>query len=230
MVSMRNWPRRDRPRERLREKGPAALSDSEILALVVGNGCADENAVETARRILSLVGGVDGLPGHGLGSLARIRGIGEAKASRIVAALELGTRVVERRATWSSHNRFECSADIFESYRARLGLLGHEVFVVIGLNSRNELIKEMVVGTGSVNECRIEPPEVFRPLIAEAAARTLLLHNHPSGDPTPSPHDIAVTRRLVQVGKVVGIPVLDHVVIGRGSYTSLRDLGILGDV
>jgi len=106
-------------------------------------------------------------------------------------------------------------------------VLREEVFIVVGLNSRNESIHELAVAQGSVNECRVAPATVFRPMIVESAARAVLLHNHPSGDPTPSPHDVALTRRLVSVGKMVGIPILDHIIIGRNAYSSLRDLGLL---
>ncbi len=230
MVPMSKWPKQERPRERLREVGPVALSDSEILAILIGTGSGQENVVEVARRLLSDSDGLEGLTKQGLKGLGRFSGMGEAKASRIVAALELGIRVVERRGRKKSPLRFECSADIFESFRTRLGLKRQEVFVAVGLNSRNEAIREILVARGSSNECLVEPKEVFRPMIAEAASKTILLHNHPSGDPTPSPQDVALTRRLAKVGDLVGIPVLDHVVIGPSSYSSLRDLGLLADV
>ncbi len=227
---MSTWPKRDRPRERLRELGPGALSDSEVLALLLGTGSRKENAVEVARRILVQGGGVEAIARLGMGELGRIGGVGEAKASRIVAAVEFGFRIVEQTERQKSSCRFESSADIFESYKARLGVLREEIVIVVGLNSRNEPIHELVVAQGTVNECHVAPATVFRPMIAESAARAVLLHNHPSGDPTPSPHDVALTRRLVSVGKLVGIPILDHVIIGRSSHSSLRDLGLLADI
>ena len=230
MASMAKWPKRDRPRERLRELGRASLSDSEILALVLGTGSSTENVMDVARRVLAEVGGFEGLARHGFGTLGRLAGVGEAKASRIIAAVEMGVRIVEQTGRKASSSRFVCSADIFESYRARFCLLKHEVFMVAGLNSRNEPIHELTVAMGSVSECHVDPPQVFRPMIAEAATRAILLHNHPSGDPTPSPHDVALTRRLAEVGELIGIPVLDHVVIGGSSYSSLRDLGLLCDL
>jgi DNA repair protein RadC len=224
---MSKWPKRDRPRERLRELGPGALSDSEVLALLLSTGSGKENAVEVARRILVQGDGVEAIARQGIGELGRIAGVGEVKASRIVAAVELGFRIVEQTEQRKASARFESSADIFESYKTRLAVLREEVFIVVGLNSRNESIHELAVAQGSVNECRVAPATVFRPMIVEAAARAVLLHNHPSGDPTPSPHDVALTRRLVSVGKMVGIPILDHIIIGRNAYSSLRDLGLL---
>lgn len=226
---MITWPLRERPRERLREQGAAALSDAELLALLLGTGHGAENAVETARRLLTAAGGVVRLSEMGQGMLGSLPGVGEAKATRIIAAVELGVRVVEQRARSRSGARFECSADIFDTYRARFGRLRQEIFAVIGLNNRNAPLCEVVVAKGSVSECRVEPREVFRPLIAEAASRVLLLHNHPSGDPTPSSSDLALTRRLVEVGQLLGIPVLDHVVIGPFSHSSFRDLGLIDE-
>jgi DNA repair protein RadC len=208
-------------------QGAAALSDSELLGLLIGSGCGRENAVETARRILGEVGGLDALSQTGIGGLKNIRGIGDAKAARLNAAFELGLRAEEERAKGKHPVAFSCSKDIFEAFRARLGMLRQEIFLAVGLNNRNEIIREITVAMGTVSECRVEPREVFRPLIAEAAARAVLVHNHPSGDPTPSAADIAVTARLADAGKLVGIPILDHIVISRFGYSSLADLNLL---
>lgn len=224
---MKCWPEKERPRERLLAHGAQALSDAELLGLLIGSGCGKENAVETARRILSEVGGLDALSQKGLGGLKNTKGIGEAKASRLTAAFELGVRAVEERAKAKSRICFSCSQDIFNAYRARFGVLRQEVFLAVGLNNRNEVIREITVAMGTLSECRVEPREVFRPLIAEAAARAVLLHNHPSGDPSPSAADIAMTGRLSAVGELVGIPILDHIVISRFGYASLADLNLL---
>ncbi len=224
---MTTWPKGDRPRERLFDKGSAGLSDSELVALLMGTGSNGENAVEAARRILVEVGGLESLPEQDLRSLAAIKGVGQAKAARVVAAIELGLRIVEQRARHRVRARFVCSRDIFEAYRGRFGWLRQEVFIAVGLNNRNEIIREHTVAKGSLTECHVEPREVYRPLIADAAARVVLVHNHPSGDPSPSPSDIALTRRLAEVGTLVGIPVLDHVIIGPFSHSSLQDLGLL---
>jgi DNA repair protein RadC len=227
MASMSTWPERERPRERLREKGPAALGDAELLALILGTGSGRDNAVDSARRVLGRAGGLERLPGQGLRGLSALPGLGEAKAARIVAALELGVRVVERRSCAPDRGRFTCSADIYKAYRARLAALPQEVLLVVGLSTRNEPVCEVEVARGSLCDCAVGPREVFRPLIAEAAARAVAVHNHPSGDCTPSPHDVVLTRRLAEAGELLGIPVLDHIVIGRGTYASLRDLGLL---
>lgn len=227
---MKCWPEKERPRERLSTHGVRALSDSELLGLLLGSGCGKENAVETARRMLSEAGGLDTLSQKGLVALKSIRGIGEAKASRLTAAFELGVRAMEERAKNPKQVSFLCSTDIFDAYRARLGVLRQEIFLAVGLNNRNEVIKEMTVAMGTLSECRVEPREVFRPLIAEAAARAVLIHNHPSGDPTPSAADIAMTARLSAVGDLVGIPILDHIIVTRLAYSSLADLNLLRSV
>ena len=228
MASMSTWPRSERPRERLRGKGAIALSDAELLALVLGTGSSRHNALDTARLIIEEAGAVDRLARLGLGALAGLPGVGEAKAARIVAALELGVRVVERHGNRERRVGFACSADIYRTFRARMSPLTQEVLLVVGLNNRNEPICEIEVARGSLGECQVGPREVFRPLIGEAAARMVAIHNHPSGDCSPSPDDVALTRRLVEVGELVGITVLDHIVIGNGAYASLRDLGLLG--
>ena len=224
---MNTWPTRERPRERLEALGAAALSDAELLALLLGTGNGSENAVETARRILAYFGDLEALATRGLGALAGIKGVGNVKASRLVAAFELGIRTIEQRAGRRPGASFHCSGDIFERYQPRMGPLRQELFLVVGLNNRNEVIREVEAARGTINECRVEPREVFRPLIADAAARALLIHNHPSGDPTPSSFDVTLTRRLVKVGEILGIPVLDHIIVGRFGHTSLRDLGLI---
>jgi DNA repair protein RadC len=227
MTSLRRWPAVDLPRERLRDKGAAALGDAELIALLLGTGTAGENALESSRRILGQVGGLDRIAAAGLGALTCVPGLGAAKAARILAAIELGLRVVERRSD-APARAFRRSEEIWEAYGARLGALQQEVFLVVGLNNRNEPLREEVVAKGTISECVISPREVYRPMIAEAAARVVALHNHPSGDPAPSPQDVALTRRLAEAGELIGIPLLDHVVVGRRGYASLRDMGLIG--
>jgi len=229
MANMRLLPDHDRPRERLRRKGSAALGDAELVALLLGSGRSGENALDLARRLLSAAGGLGGLARAGPGWLARMDGMGEAKACRVAAALELGVRAVERAGAGPGGSRFACSRDIYDCYRARLEPLTQEVFLAVGLSNRNEPICERVVAIGGLCDCPVGPREVFRPMILEAAARFAVLHNHPSGDPTPSPDDVAITRRLADVGLLMGIPLVDHLVVGRGGYVSFRDAGLLGD-
>jgi DNA repair protein RadC len=219
--------KKDRPLDRLLDRGPAGLSDSELLALVIGGDRRGETAVEAARRILYQVGGLERLLEQNTRSLCGLKGLGHTRAARLVASFELVMRAVEQRAKQRVRGRFVCSQDIFEAYRDRLGWLRQEIFMVVGLNNRNEIIREEMVAKGTLNECFVEPREVFRPLITEAAARAVLVHNHPSGDPSPSPNDVALTRRLSKAGELVGVPILDHVIITCSSHASLRDLGLM---
>lgn len=227
MTNLTKWPETERPRERLLKLGAASLSDTELLALLLGTGISSENVVETSRRIIALVGDIEDLALRGLGALSRIPGLGKVKAARLIAAFELGVRVAERRAGKHQRQTYYDSQNIFNAYCARLAALRQEVFMVLGLNNKNQVIREITVAMGSINECIVEPREVFRPLILEAAARAILIHNHPSGDPTPSTHDVSVTRRLIRVGDLLGIPILDHIIIGHSSHSSLRDLGLI---
>lgn len=228
-MNLNYLPNDERPRERLLRLGPNALSDSELLALVLGTGSAQQDALTLAAQLIAEIGGVDRLIGLEPAQLSRLRGLGLAKACRLSGALSLALRAIERRSRLVREGRFQCSRDIFEHFASRLGLLKHEVFYALGLSSRNEVLRELLVAQGTVNECRVEPQEVFRPLISEGAPRAVLVHNHPSGDPTPSPSDVSLTRRLVQGGQVLGIAILDHVIVGRSDFASLRDLGMMGE-
>jgi len=226
MSSMCSWLPAELPGGRLRGRGPTALGDAELIALLLGAGGAEEGALDSAERLLRELGGLDRLAAAGLGALTCLPGLGEAEASRILAAVELGLRIVERRD--EAPGRAFCSSEeIWETYRARLANLQQEVFFAIGLNNRNEAVCEEVIAKGTSSECLVSPRDVFRPMIAEAAVRIVVLHNHPSGDPAPSPQDVALTRRLAEAGALVGIPLLDHVVIGRRGYASMRDLGLI---
>ena len=222
-----SYSNKEKPRERLREKGVAYLGDAELIAILLGTGTRGRGSMELAAQILKHVGGVVGLSSQGLGSLCRLHGMGNAKAARLLAAIELGARVIEKKSIQQGMNRFSCSRDIFRRYNGRMSSLRQEVFLVVGLNNKNEVLTEQVVAMGTVDECRVNPREVFRPLIVEAVARTLLLHNHPSGDPAPSPDDLELTERLFKVGRLLGIPVLDHLIIGANKYCSLRDMGLM---
>ena len=220
-------PNREKPRERLYRLGAAALSDAELLALLLGTGIASQPALQTAQRILTENGSIERLSEYGISGLARIRGIGTAKATRLLAAFELGIRLVEMRKSPMPPITVHTSEDVFNAYHTRLAPLRQEIFFVVGLNAKNQVIREITVAMGSIDECHVAPREVFRPLLLEAACRAILVHNHPSGDPAPSTQDLSLTRRLIKVGDLLGIPILDHVIIGRFSHVSLRDLGLV---
>ena len=212
----------DRPRERLRSVGASNLSVAELLALVVGSGSGGSPASAVAERVLALAdGSLPRLATFDVSHLERVSGVGTAKAARLLAALELGRRAAATHVEAGEHIRGP--ADVFARMGPRLRDRPQEEFHALMLNSRHRVIREILVTRGILDSALIHPREVFRPAVGEGAAAVILVHNHPSGDPTPSAEDRAVTRQLAAAGRAVGIPVLDHVVIGSGAYASLGD-------
>lgn len=213
----------ERPRERLRSVGARNLSLPELLALVVGSGSAGSPATSVASRLTDLAGAsLQRLASMDVAVLERVPGVGAATAARVLASLELGRRAAAHDAEQGGQVRGP--ADVFARMGPRLRDVPQEEFHALLLNSRHRIVREVLVTRGTLDAALIHPREVFRPAVAEGAAGVILVHNHPSGDPTPSPEDRAVTRQLAEAGRTVGIPVLDHVVVGRGSYVSLADL------
>jgi DNA repair protein RadC len=218
----------DRPRERLRALGSANLSLTELVALVVGSGSRGSPAPVIADRILAHAdGSLTRLASFDVSFLERIAGVGVATAARLAAALELGRRAAG--AAGESGDHIRGPADVFARMGPRLRAAPQEEFHALLLNSRHRVVRELLLTRGILDTALIHPREVFRPAVGEGAAGIILVHNHPSGDPTPSAEDRAVTRQLVEAGRVLGIPILDHVVIGSSSYASLGDeIGRLG--
>lgn len=219
------WPETERPRERLLSKGPDALSDAHLLAILLRTGRRDSSAVQVAIELLHRVGGVAGLAKCGVDELCRISGIGPAKAAQLKAAIELGRRAMAEPL--STGTRVTCSGDLFKHFHPSLRDLKHEVFKVVLLDAKNTVLKESTVSEGSLTLSIVHPREVFALAVRESAAAVIFLHNHPSGDPTPSLEDRQLTDRLLAAGKVLGIRVLDHVVMGDGRYVSFADQGWL---
>jgi DNA repair protein RadC len=214
----------DRPRERLRQQGPRALSNPELLAILLRVGVPGENAVQLGQRLLGEFHGLRGLHRVPFDELCAQRGIGEAKAAQIKAAIELGRRLreeaPEERVTINS------PADVAGLVAYEMSALEQEHLKVILLNTRNHVLDEVDVYHGSVNSSQIHIGEIFKAAIRRNATALIVVHNHPSGDPTPSPDDVAVTRAMLQAGKLLGIDVLDHVVIGAGRWVSLKERGL----
>ncbi|HEY1549774.1 MAG TPA: DNA repair protein RadC [Kofleriaceae bacterium] len=208
----------DRPRERLWQRGLQAVGDEELLAIVLGTGTRDRPAGVVAAEVVRDVGGMVAVSRASPRELAQVDGIGAANAARIAAAFELGRRAIEseaRRATLSN------AEEVYRIVEPRVAGLQQELFLAIGVDIRNGLLDVVEVGRGSVYGVDVHPREVFRPLVRMAAAGAVLVHNHPSGDPSPSAEDIALTRRLRAVGDLIGIPVVDHVVIGAHGFRSV---------
>ena len=215
----------DRPRERLFRLGAAALTTTELVAILLSTGGAGRSAPDVASALLA-TGGPDwpDLLRRSPSELARTPGVGPAKAARIAAALELGRRLLEQR---TERVRIHTPADVYRWFAPRMADLAAEEFHVLALDSQSGVLRDLAVTRGILNSSLVHPREVFRGAIAEAAAGIIVVHNHPSGDPTHSADDRAVTRQLVEAGRILDLPVYDHVVIGRGRYVSFAESGLL---
>lgn len=206
--------------------GPHSLSDVDLLAVLLGTGTEGESAVKLAVTVLDGAGGLTGLKRLGPHALSARRGIGPAKAARIAAGLELGERVL--RGSLSERPPVVGSFDaVVEWGTPRLGPLAHEEVWLLALDGRNGLRTAQRIAQGGLHGCALTPRDVLWPALRDAAAAIVLLHNHPSGDPTPSNEDVVMTRSLSRACEIVGIELLDHVVIARGGASSLRELGAL---
>jgi DNA repair protein RadC len=219
------WPESERPRERLLAKGPDALSDAQLLAILLRTGRRDSSAVQVAIELIGRVGGINGLATCGIEEICAIQGVGPAKAAQLKAAVELGRRSLA--APLSTGTRVSSSADIYKHFYPILRDRKQELFKVVLLDAKNTVVKESTVSEGTLTLSLVHPREVFAFAIRESAAGVIFLHNHPSGDPTPSLEDRQLTDRLAAAGKLLGISVLDHVIIGDGRYVSFADEGWL---
>ena len=214
----------DRPRERLARLGPQALNSAELLAILIRVGVKGENAVQVGQRLLQTFGGIRGLHKATFEEVKSQRGLGEAKAASIKAAIELGRRLSleapEERPVIHS------PADAAALVMYEMSALEQEHLRVMLLDTRNQVIDIVELYHGSLNISMIRVGEVFKPAVRRNSASIIVVHNHPSGDPTPSPDDVAVTRAIIEAGKLLDIEVLDHLVIGQGKYVSLKERGL----
>jgi DNA repair protein RadC len=214
----------DRPREKLERHGPSALGDNELLALVLGGGLRGRGALDLANRLIEFVGGLHGMTRVGVSDLCSVPGVGRAKAAQIIAAVELGRRTLVRDHV--ERPRFTSPGALAAYLLPLYGASSVEQFGLVLLDTKSRVIRTKLVSTGSLDSTIVHPREVFREAAANAAAAIILFHNHPSGDPTPSPDDIELTTRMVQAGEVMGIDVLDHVILADQQYFSLLESGI----
>ena len=215
----------DRPRERLDAVGSEALSDAELVALLLRTGGRGADAHAVAARLLERPGGLLGLARASRRELAAVPGVGPAKQATLRAAFELGRRLAAGRLAPGASLRGP--ADVFRHFHPSLRDAPHERFLVLLLDGRHRLLRHEMVSQGTLTASLVHPREVFRPALRESAAALLLVHNHPSGDPTPSAEDREVTARLVRAGELLGVPVLDHVVVAERGWRSLRESGML---
>ena len=218
------WPETERPRERLLELGPGVLSDGEALAVIFGTGHAGAgSALVMARGLLRTFGDLRGVLSASIAELAAQPGVGRALAARIVAIGEVGRRVESDRLDTGTY--LSSASEVYAHFGPLLVDDKRESFYIVLLSGKNRVMSKIRISQGSLSASIVHPREAFRPAIREAAAAVIFVHNHPSGDPTPSDEDRSITERLRRAGELMGIPVLDHVVVGRGRYWSFADNG-----
>lgn len=216
----------DRPRERLWALGPAALTGAELLAILIGTGGPGIRVGDVAGGLLAAhEGSLRRLAARPPAELLRAAGVGSTKAARLVAAFEIGTRLA--REERPPPPRISEPEDVVRRFSARLRDLTVEEFHLLALDSQSRVLREVLVTRGLLNSSLVHPREVFRPAIAEAAAGIIVVHNHPSGDPTPSAEDRAVTRQLVAAGQLLDLPLYDHVIIAGDRFVSFASAGLL---
>lgn len=208
------------PRERLWQHGSARVSDEELVAILLGTGVAGRPVWHMAKDVVGKTGGLPAMSRSTPQELAQLAGIGACRAMRMVAAFEIGRRAMYEPTT---AKRLCSPEDVVRLLTPRFAGVSQECCYVVGIDSRNQLIADVEVARGSLMMVAVEPREVFRPLIRMSAAAAILAHNHPSGDPTPSFSDLEMTRRLRDVGDVVGIPLVDHIILGKSRYCSIND-------
>ena len=226
-LGITQWPETERPRERLLAQGADALTDAQLLAILLRVGRQRSSAVQVGLEILDRLGGLSGLARCGIDELCAVPGVGAAKAAQLKAALTLGKRALA--SPLSRGTKITSSRDLFEHYHPTLRDLRHEIFKVVLLDAKHAIERDATVSEGSLTLSIVHPREVFTMAVKESAAAVIFLHNHPSGDPTPSQEDRVLTARLVSAGEVLGIRVLDHIVVGDGRYVSFADQGWLNE-
>lgn len=215
----------DGPRERLERLGLAAMSDVELLAMVLGHGAARQSAHQLARTLLDAACGPHGLMRMTRDEFCRLPGIGTAQASRILAGIELGRRTLTRRS--ADRPQFRTPHDTAVHLLPRYGAHPVERFGAVLLDTKHRLLRAHVISEGSLDSSIAHPREVFRAAVAGGAAGVIVFHNHPSGDPTPSPDDHSLTQRLARAGSIIGVPLVDHIVLADGRYWSFKEHGMI---
>jgi DNA repair protein RadC len=215
----------DRPREKLLRHGAPALGDNELVALVLGSGCRGTGALALANELLTTRGGLHGLMRSTCDDLARIAGVGRAKAAQIVAALELGRRTLTHAPSARIQLRtpHEAAAYLMPAFGSR----PVEQFGVVLLDTKHRVLRTSVLAIGTLNSTVVQPRDVFREAALGGAAAIVVFHNHPSGDPSPSPDDVELTRRLAAAGTLMGVDIVDHIILGDVRYCSFKEMGKL---
>lgn len=222
---IRDYPKEERPRERFLQDGPQSLSNQELLALLLRTGSKEESVLQLSNRLIKAFEGLRLLKEASVEEMTEIKGIGEAKAIQILASVELGRRI--HKLNDQDRYVIRSPEDGANYCMEEMRFLSQEHFVCLYLNTKNQVLHKRTVFIGSLNASIVHPREVFKEAFRRSAASIICLHNHPSGDPSPSREDIEVTKRLVECGKIMGMEVLDHIIIGEHKYVSLKEKGYL---
>jgi DNA repair protein RadC len=224
--TIKHWAEEDRPREKLIQKGKAALSDAELVAILIGSGSFDKSAVELSRYLLGEVNNdLSELAKLSVGDLKKYKGIGEAKALSIISALELGRRRKETEP--QKRDKIASSVDIYELMKPHLLDLHHEEFWIILLNRANMVLKKVPISIGGISGTVADPRLIFKTALENMSSAIILVHNHPSGNPKPSDADLVITKKMKDAGRLLDIPVLDHLIFTDSDYYSFADEGRL---
>ncbi|RJQ44354.1 MAG: JAB domain-containing protein [Nitrospiraceae bacterium] len=222
--SIKEWPEDERPRERLLRSGADSMSTAHLLAIILRTGGNGKSALDLAREILMHFRTLREIEDASSAEFSGIKGMGSAKTAQVKAAFELGRRLLRDEAgSTAQRPSFRNSREVYEYYRPKFYGLRKERFLCALLDTKNRVFREIAVSDGTLTSSPVHPREVFKYAIKESAASVLFIHNHPSGDPAPSADDIDITKRLVETGKIIGIPVLDHVVVSDGRYSSIME-------
>lgn len=224
-LTLKQLPPDERPRERLLAKGPAVLTDAELLAIIIRDGTRKESALDLARRLILASGNLRALSERTIAELCELPGIGPARAAQIKAALALAGRL--DGAALKRGESFTGSSSVYEHFHPRLRYEKQEFFLAVLLDTKNRVQREVEISKGGLSAAMVNPRDVLKEALREAASAMIVVHNHPSGDPSPSRDDLDLTRRLKEACEITGIRFLDHVIIGDGRYVSLADEGRL---
>ena len=219
------WPKNERPRERLLQHGPQHLTEAELLGILLGKGTKKKTAIDLARELLDRYESLENLFSRSPSELMKIKGIGSAKAATLLAAFQLVRRLQSK--TSKERPSFKRAKDVASYYLPLMKDLRKEVFRVLLLSRANRLIKEVTISEGTLDASIVHPRDVFREALLEPAAGVILIHNHPSGNPSPSEEDLRITKQLVEAGRLLGIKVYDHIILAGESHRSLADDGVI---
>ncbi|WP_330999267.1 RadC family protein [Rossellomorea arthrocnemi] len=224
-LMIRDFPQDERPRERMIQSGAASLSNQELLAILLRTGTKSESVLQLSNRLLNQFDGLNLLKDASLEEITKTKGIGLAKAVQIMAAVELGRRI--SNLAFDDRYSIRSPEDGANYVMNDMRFLSQEHFVCLYLNTKNQVLHKQTIFIGSLNASIVHPREVFKEAFRRSAASIICIHNHPSGDPTPSREDIEVTKRLVECGRIIGIDILDHLIIGEKKFISLKEKGYL---